>query len=311
MDLPAPPPYGQTLRHDDRIGLLYALAGFALLSCGDAVIKTMTGMWAPTAMAMTRYVLGAIGLSAIVAARQGRAGFAVPLPKIQLMRGAAVAMATVGFFTAVFVMPLSEATSITFTSPMITAILAAVFLREPARRETWIASVVAFGGVLIVLRPNFAALGWAALLPLLSAFGMSILMIGNRASAGKATPLAMQFLVAAAASPLLVGAVIIGHFSGIERFVLHWPHWSVIARCALVACSASMAHWLIFMGTTKAGAAAIAPMTYVQLVVALVLGWALFGDLPDGLAMLGAAIIIGAGLFLWWFGRVKEPSMTD
>jgi drug/metabolite transporter (DMT)-like permease len=140
---------------------------------------------------------------------------------------------------------------------------------------------------------------------------MSILMIGNRASAGKATPLAMQFLVAAAASPLLIAATLIGHGSGIARFALHWPHWSVVARCALVACSATVAHWLIFMGTTKAGAAAIAPMTYVQLVVALVLGWALFGDLPDGLAMLGAAIIIGAGLFLWWSGRVKEPSMTD
>ena len=301
----------QGLKHDDRIGLLYALGGFALLSCGDAVIKTMTGMWAPTAIATTRYVLGAIGLSALVAARQGRAGFAVPLPGVQLLRGAAVAMATVGFFFAVFVMPLSEATSITFTSPMITALLAALFLGEPARRETWIASCVAFGGVLIVLRPNFAALGLAAFLPLLSAVGMSVLMIGNRASAGKATPLAMQFLVAAMASPLLIAVTLIGNATGIERFAIHWPHWSVVARCALVACSASVAHWLIFLGTTRAGAAAIAPMTYVQLIVALLLGWLVFGDVPDGVSLGGAAVIVGAGLYLWRAGRVREPAMTD
>ncbi|MDE2596940.1 MAG: DMT family transporter [Sphingomonadales bacterium] len=301
------------MKHNERSGLLFALAGFALLSCGDAVVKSMTGLWAPTAIATTRYVLGAIGLAALLAQRQGRAGFTVPLPRVQLMRGAAVAMATVGFFSAIFVMPLSEATSITFTSPMITALLAALFLGEPARRETWIASLVAFAGVLVVLRPNFAVLGWAALLPLLSAVGMSLLMIGNRASAGKATPLAMQFLVAAMASPLLIVATLAGHFSGIARFAVHWPQWSVVARCALVACSASFAHWFIYMGTTRAGAASIAPMTYVQLVVALVLGWLLFGDVPDAVAMLGAAVIVAAGLYLWWAGRSRavQPPIAN
>ncbi|MDE2597678.1 MAG: DMT family transporter [Sphingomonadales bacterium] len=295
------------MRQNERSGLLFALAGFALLSCGDAVIKTMTGMWAPTAIATTRYVLGAVGLGALLAHRQGAAGFTMQMPWVQLARGAAVGMATVGFFSAVFVMPLSEATSITFTSPMITALLAALFLGEPARRETWIASFVAFAGVLIVLRPNFAELGWAALLPLMSAVGMSVLMICNRAAAGKATPLAMQFFVAAMASPLLIAASLIGHGSGIGRFALHWPHWSVVARCAVVACSASFAHWFIYMGTTRAGAASIAPMTYVQLIVALTLGWALFGDVPDAVSMLGAAVIVGAGLFLWWSGRTRQP----
>ena len=50
------------MRRAETTGLLYALAGFALLSCGDAVVKTMSGQWAPTAIAMTRYVLGAVGL---------------------------------------------------------------------------------------------------------------------------------------------------------------------------------------------------------------------------------------------------------
>lgn len=271
----------------------------------------MAGLWAPSAIAMTRYVLGAIGLAAVLAARQGPTGFIAPFPKIQWLRGAAVAVATMGFFSAVFVMPLAEATAITFTSPMITAILAALFLGEPARRETWIASVIAFAGVLIVLRPNFVALGWTALLPLLTALGMSALMIGNRAMAGKATPLAMQFFVAAAASPLLIGATLIGNASGIERLAVHLPHWSVLARCAVVAVSASFAHLLIYMGTTRAGAAAIAPMTYVQLVVALVLGWLLFGDMPDAVAMMGALIIVVAGLYLWRSGRVPEPATVD
>lgn len=294
------------MRKNETTGLLFALCGFATLSLGDVVVKSMSGLWPPTAIAATRYALGAIALSGLLALREGRGGFDLPHPRVQLLRGFGVALATVGFFTAITFIPLAAATSLTFTSPMITALLAAVVLGEPARRETVGASLVAFGGVLVVLRPNFAAAGAAALLPLLSALGMSLLMIGNRFVAGKASSLAMQFSVAVMATPLLLLAMAGGHFSGLSRFVLTMPDWTVLARCALVACSASLAHWLIYLGTTRAGPATVAPMTYVQLLVATVCGWAFFGDRPDSLTMLGAAIIVGAGLFLWQAGRRRE-----
>lgn len=280
-------------------GLLYALGGYAFLSFGDGVVKTMVGDWPPTAIAALRYVLGAAGLSAVLLARQGMRAFVPPRPGIQLLRGLAVAMATVGFFSAVFVMPLAEATTITFTSPMLTGILAALVLSEPARRETWIATLIAFVGVMIVLRPNFAELGWAALLPLVSALGMSMLVICNRAVAGQASALAMQAYVALAGAVLLLAFAWIGQASGHPRLAIGTPDWTVIARCALVACTATTAHWLIFLGTTRAGAASIAPMTYVQLLIALVLGWGWFGEVPDAMALVGAAIIVAAGLYLW------------
>ena len=89
------------------------------------------------------------------------------------------------------------------------------------------------------------------------------------------------------------------------------PDWTILARCAIVACTASTAHWLVFRATERTGAARVAPMSYVQMLVALSLGWALFGDRPDGIALVGAAVIIAGGLLLWWSGRVTEPSMTD
>lgn len=288
--------------HSERIGLAWALIGFACLSIGDAVVKSIHGAWAPTAIAATRYVLGAAGLGVLLALREGRAGFSMPSPALQLLRGFGVSIATVGFFSAVMVMPLAEATAITFTSPMITALLSALFLGEPARRETVLASIVAFAGTLIVLRPNIAELGLAALLPLMSAVGMSLLMIGNRATAGRASPLASQFFVASIAAPLLLVATWIGGMSGVPQLALGVPDWTILARCALVACSASFAHWAIFKGTAKAGAAAVAPMTYVQLLVATVLGVVFFGDWPDGPTLLGAALIVASGLWLWRSG---------
>lgn len=290
----------------ERSALLFALAGFALLSVGDAVVKSMSGQWAPTAIATLRYSLGAVGLSALLMACEGRRGFAVGRLRLQLVRGAAVAVATIAFFSALLVMPLAEATTIIFVSPIVTALLAPLFLGERSGLATWIASLVAFVGVLIVLRPSVAEIGLPALLPLASAAAMSVLVIANRAVARAASPLAMQSLVALCAVPFMLGATVLGHVSGIGELAVDWPPAIVVAKATFVAVSASTAHWLIFVATTRAGAATVAPMTYVQLIIASGLGWLLFGDRPDTLTWLGAAIIIAAGLFLWRFGPTNR-----
>jgi drug/metabolite transporter (DMT)-like permease len=299
------------LRQNDSHGLLFALGGFSLLSVGDAVIKTIAGAWPGTAVALTRYAIGAGLLGVLLWRREGAAGFRLTRWRWHLLRGAGVAMATVGFFSALFVMPLADATSISFTSPILTALLAAPILGERLKPVSAVALLLAFCGMVIVLRPSFAELGLAALLPLLAAFGMSLLMLGNRAVAGSGSALAMQFAVAALALPLLAAATLAGHLSGLAQYRVGQPDPTVVIRCALVACTASASHWLIYLGTERTGASRVAPMTYVQLLFALALGWALFGDRPDWIALAGGAVIIAGGLLLWRNGRVSEPGMTD
>lgn len=266
---------------------------------GDAVIKSIAGAWPGTAVAALRYAIGAMGLGTVLFLKEGRQGFALPMPKVQLLRGFSVALATICFFSAIFLMPLADATAIGFTSPMITVIFSAIFLNERTRATKWLAIVIAFGGVLLIMRPNVAELGWVALLPLVAAMSMAIMMIGNRAVAGAGTPLLMQFLVASVATPFILAAALIGHFSGVEALHVGMPDWTIIARCTLVAVTASFAHWLVFMATTRASAAEIAPMTYVQLLIAIGLGIILFGDWPDLTSLVGAGIIIASGLILW------------
>jgi drug/metabolite transporter (DMT)-like permease len=282
-----------------RSGLLYALCGFALLAMGDAVIKSIAGAWPGTAVAALRYAIGAIGLGTLLFLKEGRKGFALPMPKVQLLRGFSVALATICFFSAIFLMPLADATAIGFTSPMITVIFSAIFLNERTPATKWLAIVIAFGGVLLIMRPNVAELGWVALLPLVAAMSMALVMMGNRVVAGAGSPLLMQFLVASVAVPFILSAAFIGHFSGVPAFHVGVPDWTIIVRCMLVAVTASCAHWLIFMATTRASAAEIAPMTYVQLLIAIGLGIILFGDWPDLTSLAGAGIIIASGLILW------------
>lgn len=282
-----------------RSGLLYALCGFALLAMGDAVIKSIAGAWPGTAVAALRYAIGAIGLGTLLFLKEGRKGFALPMPKVQLLRGFSVALATICFFSAIFLMPLADATAIGFTSPMITVIFSAFFLNERTPATKWLAIVIAFGGVLLIMRPNVAELGWVALLPLVAAMSMALVMMGNRVVAGAGSPLLMQFLVASVAVPFILSAAFIGHFSGVPALHVGVPDWTIIVRCMLVAVTASCAHWLIFMATTRASAAEIAPMTYVQLLIAIGLGIILFGDWPDLTSLAGAGIIIASGLILW------------
>jgi len=281
-----------------RSGLLYALCGFVLLSLGDAIIKTIAGAWPGTAVAALRYAVGALGLGTLLFVKQGRQGFAIPMPKVQLLRGFAVATATIFFFSSIFLMPLAEATAIGFTSPIITAVLSFIILHERTNATKWLATIIAFGGVLLIMRPNVEELGWAALLPLVSAFSMALVMIGNRKVAGAGTPLLMQFLVASVAAPVIITAAVAGHFSGIPALHVGVPDWTIVARCCVVAVTASFGHWLIFMGTMRASAAEIAPMSYVQLLIALVVGILAFGDWPDVTSLLGSGIIIASGLLL-------------
>ncbi len=295
------------MQQSDRSGLLYALAGFCMLTIGDSIVKGIDGAWAPTAIAAWRYGLGALGLSILLVVKQGpRALFDVPRPGVQWLRGAAVAMATICFFVGVWLMPLTEAIALAFTQPMFTAILATLFLGEKLRWQTVAAILVAFAGVLIVLRPNFAEIGLAALLPLGAALGMAILVTANRAVAGTGSALAMQAYVAIFASAILLVAMVAGHASGMAQLQLEWPAWHIPARVAIIAVTASTAHWLIYKGTELAGAATVAPMTYGQLFAASLVGYVFFAEVPDLTAMLGAGLIVLAGLWLWRAGRVRR-----
>lgn len=305
----------------NRAGLLYALAGFSLLSFGDAIIKGMAGEWPPTAMAAARYFFAAIFIGILLARRDGlKAVVSLPNASIQWVRGLSVSVATIAMFTAIMLMPLAEATTITFTQPMITAVLAAVFLSERIKPAAIAATLLAFIGVVIVLRPNFAAVGPVALLPLVTAIAMGCLMIANRVAAGRSEPakggkgggaLAAQYYISVTASVALILATVAGHYTGLSNFKLHWPEWDVLGRCAIIAVSASLAHGMIYMGTARAGAATVAPMNYGQLLTAAFLGWMFFGETTDFISLLGAAIIIGAGLILWRINHAPQGAKPN
>jgi drug/metabolite transporter (DMT)-like permease len=114
----------------------------------------------------------------------------------------------------------------------------------------------------------------------------------------------MQFLVALFATPVLATIVLVTAASGAPAFHVGAPDWTILARCGVIAASGTVAHLLIYLATTRASAAIIAPMTYVQLLAATVYGFILFRSVPDLATYAGAALIVGGGLYLWRSQRV-------
>lgn len=299
----ATPPVTLSTGHNARSGMLLALAGFALLSCGDGIIKSIAGEWPGGAVATLRYVFGTILLTALVRVREGPAGLITHRPWLHLGRGASVAIGGSCFFAAIFLMPLSEATAIQFTSPMFVAVGSALFMREHASKAVWACTLLAFTGVLIVLRPNVSELGWAALLPMVTALTMATMMILNRKAMGEGGALKMQYLISIFALPVLFALTWLTSRGAGGHFTLPMPSTALVAKCAIVSVTASCAHGLLYMATERASAAVIAPMTYVQMIVSILIGYFVYGDMPDLTAMGGAALIIASGLGLWRLQR--------
>jgi drug/metabolite transporter (DMT)-like permease len=289
-----------------RSGLAYGFAGYALLTTGDAVIKSMAGEWPITAIAAVRFLIGAVGLGIIIALREGRAGFAVPRPWLQMVRGISLAIGSLSFFASLFFMPLAEATVISFATPIVIALISGRLFGEQVPRISWLAMLLAIVGVIIVLRPNLSLYGWPALLPVLAMLAMVVFIMLNRVSARDVSPLAAIFWVALYATPVQLLIMTLGHVSGQPGLVVTaLPEWHVLARAAVVALTASGAHMLLFMATQRVSPATMAPTSYMQIVVAIILGAAIFGDWPDAAALVGIALIIGAGLILWYANGTK------
>ena len=129
------------------------------------------------------------------------------------------------------------------------------------------------------------------------------MIILNRMAAGTGQPLALQWVMVLVAAPVVLAGATLGHLSGEPSLTIGWPDTSVILRCALVAMSASLAHWLIFQGTMRATAADAAQAVYVQLPVALTVDALFFWHYPDIMALTGAALIIASGLSMWLHQR--------
>jgi len=209
-------------------------------------------------------------------------------PLLQIARGVTIVVCGLLFMTALKSLPLADATAINYTSPVLVILGARLYLRErltPARVAFIATGIV---GMLLVVQPGSEIFRGASLLVLVGACIYASYQIMTRLAADE-DPRVSLFYLALTASVLTTPLL---PFLDIPRDM---PLTDAALVCA-AGILGTVGHFMFILAFQRAPASALTPFTYMQLVWAMVLGWLVFGDLPDGLSTVGMFVIAGSGL---------------
>ena len=212
-------------------------------------------------------------------------------PLQTFLRGFFGLITTVLVLLSFKVMPLADALAIIFSSPLMVTAMSAVFLREPVGWRRWTATLAGFGGAILIVGPGFESVGLWALAPLGGALASALRDIVTRRLGARDTGPSILFWTVLIS---LIGGLFSLPFLGASAPSA--ANWGWLAATALLIV---LAYRLNIAAFTLASGAIVAPIRYVSVVWAAVLGYAIWDDVPDVRVMLGAAIIIAAGLYIW------------
>jgi len=276
--------------HRDRPlrGIALMLAALAFFSCSDAASKLMTASLPAVEVAWLRFCVFTLLMLGVTVFSGGRSALRSRRPGLQALRALGVMGSSILFIMGLAFLPMAEATAISFVSPLMVTALSIPILGEVVGWRRWSAVAVGLLGVLIVVRPGTGAFDTAAIFPLLSAASWAVALVVTRKMSGADGPLVA--LTYAAIVGLLVTSAIVP-FEWVN------PGWREIGLALVTGGASTIAQWLVVLAFQKARASVLAPFSYSQLVWSGLLGFLVFGSVPDGWTLIGAAVIIASGLY--------------
>jgi drug/metabolite transporter (DMT)-like permease len=285
-------------------GLALMAGAMLLLPAMDIMGKAMSGEINGIQVAAARFAFQAVYLLPFLIWMKGAGGLLPRRIWPNIVRALLMAGATSCFFTSLRWMPVPDAIAIFFVEPLILTILSAIVLKEKVGWRRRLAVAIGFLGALIVIQPSYAIFGAASLLPIAAASLFSVYLLYTKALSASEDPMTMQFFSGVVSVPALLAVSAAGSAAGLELFGLAWPspkHWLMLAAVGLIA---TIGHLMVVHAFKRAPASVLAPFTYIEIVSATALSYAVFGEVPQGIKWLGIAIIVGAGLYVWWRERV-------
>lgn len=209
--------------------------------------------------------------------------------KLQILRSVLIFCAGVTFWAGLMYLPLADCTVIAFIAPLLVTILSVFLLGEKFGFHRWGSVIIGLLGVIFVIRPGMGIAHWAMLLPLFSALFYATILITTRVLGQRENVLTTLFYTSVGG--LILSSVIILFFwktpSPMQWLLLMW-----------LGMLGAVGHFFMIKAFEKAPASLLAPFSYASLIWATLLGFFLFGDLPDAWTIFGAAIIISSGLYL-------------
>jgi drug/metabolite transporter (DMT)-like permease len=278
---------------------IFLMLGFCLFApLGDALAKLLGGQIDVAQMVAIRMGVQAVVLLPVVFVL--RLSLTSAFGRIRLITLRAVLhMLGIGLmFLSLRYLPLADAIAIAFVMPFIMLLLGRFVLDEEVGSRRLIACLVGFVGTLLVMQPSFAEVGWPALLPVGVAFIFAFFMLTTRQLAKDVDAITLQMVSGVLACVILIPILLVLTRFEVPGFQITTPAtgtWALVLAMGLLG---TTAHLLMTSALKFAPSATLAPMQYLEIPVAALLGWMVFQDFPNGLALLGIVITVMAGLYV-------------
>jgi drug/metabolite transporter (DMT)-like permease len=288
-------------REERRLtSILLMLLAFLLFTGIDTSAKWLVQAGLPaTEVVFVRFAVHFMIAMALILPQEGRRLFRTSAPGQELLRGLFLVGSTFFNFFALKHLPLTVTVAIFFAVPLVVCALSVALLGERVGLRRWFAIGVGFLGVLVVTRPWSASFHWAMGLSIGALFCVSMYFVMTRKLAGVDSSGTQQFLTSLIAVAIAAPMGLVGWI---------WPavplDWAAFALIGFFGWSG---HQLATIAHRLAPASVLAPFVYVQIIYMTAASWGIFHIPPDGWTLAGAALVIGAGFYVW----LRERALTQ
>lgn len=272
-----------------RAGILCMVVGSALLTMNDAILKWLTADYPIGELLFLRGLFVSIPITIFAWRDGGLSALRLARPAGPILRASLVVVAAFLFITGLSHLPLADAYAIAFAGPLFMTLLAVVFLGEQVGWRRWLAVFVGFLGVLVIIRPTGAGLGLVALLPLGAAIFGALRDVVTRHISTRESSTAILAVTTLAVT-----------LAGLVTLPFGWrvPTVQDVAFMAMSGLLVGSAHFLLIEAVRLAEVGLVAPFKYSALIWSIILGFFIWGQLPDFWTLVGAAIVISSGLYI-------------
>jgi drug/metabolite transporter (DMT)-like permease len=283
-------------------GIALILASTVFLGVSDVTAKYLSATVPSIEIAWMRFLVFAMIMfpamlpgSPLYALQSGR-------PGLQVMRGVALLSSSLFFISGLRFLPVAEASATGFVAPLFVTALSIFFLGESVGVRRWLATAVGLIGVLIILRPGSSAFHPAAFFPIVSALAWACTLIMTRMMSGR------DRAITTMAYSSLTGVCIV---SALVPLVWVTPSWHDILFGVVIGIASTAGQWIVVLAFRYADASVLAPFSYTQLLWVSILGFLIFGEVPDIWTMTGAAFIVASGLYTAHRERIRRSQLVQ
>ena len=215
---------------------------------------------------------------------------------LQTVRALMILCATALFFKAVALLPLADTLAVFFIYPFIITAFAPWVLGDRVGVWRWTATIIGFIGALVIIQPGFATLTHGVLFAIGAGFSYSFYALSTRKLAGIDPPLVTLFFTG------LIGLVVTSVLLPFAWVAPQTGDWMLMAVMGLVSAAG---HYCVILASESAPTPLLAPLAYVEIISATLLGYFIFADLPDRMTWIGIAIIVASGIVIAWREKVR------